>query len=295
MLTNCPQVAANQVVNDKGVSIALFSGGRTNQQSLNHKGHAYYAEGFGVPWFHLFLYAGVLANTAEEAIEILTIGTPGYRKETSRETLLRGGGWIFMVSDNSTLAVVEVTADRFAVRRAGEFLGPEWTDEDSIVATNHNFCPFSYNDSNQRTDIPMTLFGDGNIRDSETGIVRGLTPSGRRFWALMWDLKHNKGQIDKYLAQHIMSGLHSNDPETGERIECAQDENGNWHPWGTIRGCNQGSVSRRAGSADGKVAVLSGGDTHITWTLGSPHHWQGAWDEFAFSSNEKSENSGGVL
>ena len=282
VLSNCPQVVANQVVNEKGVSIALFSGGGTNPQSLNFNGEAHYAEGFGVPWFHLFLYAGTHAHTAEEAIQMLTLGTPDYRKRTGRNTLLRGGGWIFMVTDATTLAVVEGTADRFAVRYAGEFTGSEWTDPDTIVATNHNLCNFSYDDQNRWTQVSMTLFADGLVRD-KTGVVTGLSPSGQRFWTLMWDIKHNRGQIDPYMAQHIMSGLHANDPETGKRIECVLDENDTWRVWGAVRGCNQGGgVGLSNGSADAKVAVLAGGDTAVFWTMGSPSHWAGAWDRYVF-------------
>ena len=280
MLTNCPQVAANQVVNEKGVSIALFSGGRTNSRSL--VSGRLFAEGFGVPWFHLFLYAGTHAQTAAEAIEMLTVGTPDYRKRTGRKTLLRGGGWIFMVTDETTLAVVEATADRYAVRHAGEFTGSDWTDSGSIVATNHNFCDFSCDENNQRTDVPMTLFGDGYERD-ETGAVTGLSSSGIRFWTLMWDLRHYAGQVDPYMAQHIMSGLHANDRDTGERIPCAQDGTSRWRLWGEVKGCNQGGgVGLANGSADAKVAVLERSKTAVSWTMGSPCHWAGAWDRYIF-------------
>ena len=187
-----------------------------------------------------------------------------------------------MVTDETALAVVEVTADRFAVRYAGEFTGSEWTDADTLVTTNHNLCDFSYNDRNQRTDVPMSLFADEYERD-KTGTVTGLNSSGIRFWTLMWDLKHNHGQIDKYMAQHIMSGLHANDRKTGERIETAQDKTGAWRVWGAIKGCNQGGgVSLSSGSADAKVAQLASGETSVFWTMGSPSHWQGAWDGYTF-------------
>lgn len=108
--------------------------------------------------------------------------------------------------------------------------------------------------------------------------VGTYTPGGRNVI-----LKHHFGQVNQYLTQHIMSGLHANDRETGERVECAQDKAGTWRVWGGVRGCNQGGVSLNAGSADGKVAVLSGADSSVSWTMGSPCHWSGAWDEFAFA------------
>lgn len=282
VLTNCPQVAANQVVNQKGVSIALFAGGSTNDRSLKHEGKSYYAEGFGVPWFHLFLYTGTHAESAAEAIEILTVGTEGYRDRTNQKTLLRGGGWIFLVADAQEMAVVEVTTDRYAVRRPGEFTGPDWTDEDFIVATNHNLCDFSFDANNRRTPLPMTIFGDGYHYDPKTGKSAGLNESGIRFWTLMWDIKHHYGTIDEYMAQRIMSGLHACDRETGKEVEVAQDRNGSWCVWGTARPCNQGLVSLFTGTADGKVAVLQDNRAAIHWTMGSPSHWQGAWDAFRF-------------
>ena len=281
VLTNCPQVAANQVVNERGVSLALFAGGVTNARSLNHGGKAYYAEGFGVPWFHLFLYAGTHAKTAEEAIEILTVGTREYRDRTGRKTLLRGGGWLFLVTDEKTMKVVEATADRYAIRRPGEYTGEKWTDRDYIVATNHNLCDYSYDATNRRTDVPMTIFGDGFERDPSTGEKRGLNESGVRFWTLMWDMKHHYGQIDSYAAQAIMSGLYAYD-ERGEKLEAAQDRHGKWRVWGTVGPCNQGLVSLDGGTLDGKVAVSKEGQTAVYWTMGSPSHWQGAWDTFHF-------------
>ncbi len=285
VLTNCPQVAANQVVNEKGVSIALFSGGHTNPRSLDYGGESFCAEGFGVPWHYLFLYAGIHADTAEQAIEMLTVGTPAYRDRTGRRTLLRGGGWIFMVTDRETMAVVEVTADRYAVRYAGEHTGPDWTDRDFVVATNHYLCDFSYDRDNRLTDVPMSIFRDEYERDPETGEVTGLNPSGIRFWTLMWDMKHHRARVDRYRAQEIMSGLYAYDRETGKKVECAQDEAGDWRIWGRLRPCKAGGrVTLEGGSADGKVAVLDRAESGVYWTMGSPCHWAGAWDAYRFEA-----------
>ena len=285
MLTNSPQAAANQVVNNKGVSVSLLYGGATNPNSLDYKGDSYCAEGFGVPWFHLFLYVGIYANSAKEAIEILTVGTEKYRKKTGRTTLLRGGGWIFLVADEDILAVVETTANRFAVRYAGDvlpFTGPEWSDPDYIVATNHFLCDFSYDEHNNLTDIPMTIFSDGYHYDEATGERTGLDESGVRFWTLMWDMKHNYGGIDQYRAQQIMSGLYAYDKDSGDKIEVAEDDEGDCCIYGTIRPCTQGWLSLIGGTLDAKIAILHGKNTIVFWTLGNPSDWQGAWDEYRF-------------
>jgi hypothetical protein len=285
VLTNSPQVAANQVVNNKGVSVSLLYGGSTNPGSLDYNGDSYCAEGFGVPWFHLFLYVGIHANSAKEAMEILTLGTRKYRKKTGRDTLLRGGGWIFLVADEDILAVVETTANRFAVRFAGDimpFTGPGWSSPDYIVATNHFLCDFSYDENNNLTDIPMTIFSDGYHYDETTGERTGLDESGVRFWTLMWDMKHNYGGIDQFRAQQIMSGIYAYDKYTGDKIEIAVDDEGDCRIYGTIRPCTQGWLSLTGGTCDAKIALLHGKNTIVSWTLGNPSDWQGAWDEYRF-------------
>lgn len=285
VLTNSPQVAANQVVNDKGVSVSLLYGGSTNSRSLNYQGDSYCAEGFGVPWFHLFLYIGTHANTAKEAIEMLTVGTKEYRAKTGRKTLLRGGGWIFLIADYNTLAVVEATANRYATRYAGDifpFTGPEWSHPDYIVTTNHYICNFSYDKYNNRTSVPMTIFGDGYYHDQSTGEIKGLTGSGKRFWTLLWDIKHNYGRIDRYRAQQIMSGYYHYVKDTGKKLEVIKDKEGVLRIWGHEMPCTLGGMSLKGGTCDSKIAVLDGQNTIVNWTMGSPRDWQGAWDEYRF-------------
>ena len=267
------------------MSVSLLYAGTANPGPLDYKGDSYCAEGFGVPWFHLFLYVGIHANSAKEAIEILTVGTPGYRKKTGRDTLLRGGGWIFLVADEDILAVVETTANRFAVRYAGDilpFTGPQWSDPGYIVATNHFICDFSCDEHNNLTDVPMTIFNDGYQYDPTTGERTGLNESGVRFWTLMWDMKHNYGGIDQYRAQQILSGMYAYDKESGHKIEVAEDEEGDCRIYGSIRHCTQGWLSHSGGTCDAKIAVLHGKNTMVYWTLGNPSDWQGAWDEYRF-------------
>lgn len=286
VLTNSPQAAANQVVNDKGLSLSLLWGGITNPKSLNYKGESYCAEGFGAAWFHLFLYIGTHADNAEQAIEMLTLGTPGYRSRTGRKTLLRGGAWNFLVADKNTLAVVETSANRYAVRYAGDVLpfnGPGWNNPDYIVATNHYICDFSYDENNNRTDVPMTIFSDGYYYDRDTGEKKGCNESGLRYWTLMWDIKHHYGRIDKYRAQQIMSGFYRYEVETGKKIDVMKDKEGVWRIYGYVWPSTLGFISPKGGTCDSKIALMQGKSISINWTMGSPYDWQGAWDEFRFS------------
>jgi hypothetical protein len=275
VLSNCPQVSANHVVNNKGVTIICLFGGLSNTKSWNHPGGPYFAEGFGVPWFHLFLHVGVYADTAKEAIDLLTVGPQGYRAKTGRNSLLRGGGLIFLVADDKTMAVVEVTADRYAVRYPGEFTGPQWTSSDYIVSTNHYLSDYSYDRNNERTNVPLSIFNVVELSDV-------------RFWTLMWDLKQRSGRIDSYMAQHIMGGLYKNDRDTGEKTDCGEKD-GKIGLYGELYASNEGTqVGLTAGSIDSKIAVLDGPMTRVLWTLGNPSEWEGAWDEYQF----KDESSG---
>jgi hypothetical protein len=66
------------------------------------------------------------------------------------------------------------------------------------------------------------------------------------------------------------------------RIEVAQDEDGIWQLFGRIKFCTGGRDSFAAGTCDSKIAVVDGSRTSIFWTMGSPIHWQGAWDRYEF-------------
>jgi hypothetical protein len=59
----------------------------------------------------------------------------------------------------------------------------DWDDTDYIFASNHFICDFSYDRDNSRTDVPMTTFSDGNIRDPKTGEISGL--NGRKSRAVL--------------------------------------------------------------------------------------------------------------
>ena len=271
---NLPSTNGLLLVNNKGVSIAAHFGGSTNPKSLEYPGGPFRASAFGVPWFNVLLYAAVHANTAEEAIELITVGPKEYHERTGRASLLRDGGWNWMVADSKTMAVVEVTCDRYAIRYAGEFTGPNWTDKNYIVVANHFLCDYSYDENNKRTNVPMTIFN--------------VTPgSEERFWTLMWDIKDRLGSIDRYTVQHILSTTYIRDKETGKRIYAAQDHNGDYVPFAYVKWGVQGTMTQgglAGGTNASKMAVLDVENTMTAWTLGNPSDWEGAWDEFYFKS-----------
>jgi hypothetical protein len=256
VLTNGGEGAGCQIVNNKGVSIILNAGGDQHAR--------YNANAFGIPWFLLFLYVATYANTADDAIEMITKGTPEYRTNSGRNSLLRGGTWNFLISDRKSCAVVETTCDRYAIRRPGDVgeIG------NYLVMTNHNYCDYSYDENNERTDVPMTLFGN---EETAPG-------SARRFWTLMYDIKNHYGRIDRELAMQFMRGHYQYDRE-GHLIE-SKDGETPLQFLGDVSCPHFGGFPEQwlGGTADSKIAI-HGSDLRIYWTLGRPCEWQGPWDE----------------
>ena len=248
--------AACQVVNDKGVSIILNAGGDQHAE--------YNANAFGVSWFLLFLHVAAYANTADEAIEMVTRGTSEYRANTARNSLLRTGTWNFLISDRASCAVVETTCDRYAIRRPGDVgeIG------NYLVMTNHNYCSYSFDENNERTDVPMTQFGNESTSPG----------SAKRFWTLMWDIRHHYGQIDREMAMQFMRGHHQHDRD-GNRIESKVGEMPLQFTGDVTCPHLEGYPEKwLGGTADAKMAVY-GDDLMIYWTLGRPCEWEGPWDE----------------
>jgi len=100
-------------------------------------------------------------------------------------------------------------------------------------------------------------------------------------------MKIRFGKIDKYMAQHIMSGLYGRDPETGEIRECAPTDDG-CALYGRAKACSQGTgVDLYGGSNDCKIAILDGRNSMMSWVLGNGSDWEGAWDEYHFKNEGK--------
>ena len=133
--------------------------------------------------------------------------------------------------------------------------------------TNHNYCDYSFDENNERTDIPMTQFGN---EETSPG-------SARRFWTLMWDIRHNCGQIDREMAMKFMRGHHQYDQD-GRRMESKTGETPLQFA-GDVTCPHSGYPEKwTRGTADAKMAVYAD-DLKVYWTMGRPCEWQGPWDE----------------
>jgi len=259
-LTNGGAGCGCQIVNARGVSVILNAGGNQHQEQ---QGNA-----FGVPWFLLFLHVAAQANTADQAVEMITRGTPEYRERTGRRSLLRTGTWNFLVSDRNGCVVVEASCDRYAIRRPGD-LGEIGN---YLVMTNHNTCTHSHDQNNALTRVPMTRYGSEATSEG----------SARRFWTLMWDIRHNFGRLDVDLARSIMAGHHQHD-RGGARVDSLPGEPSLQFA-GDVTCPHGGGYPEKweRGTADAKIAV-HGTDLSVHWTLGRPCEWEGPWDRVTFA------------
>ena len=127
------------------------------------------------------------------------------------------------------------------------------------------------------TDIPMTKFGN---EETSPG-------SAKRFWALMWDIRHNYGNIDMEMAMQFMKGHHQHDKD-GRRIESAEGETPLQFT-GDVTCPHHGGYPEKwlGGTADSKIAKIpptplwkrgERGDLTIYWTMGRPCEWKGPWE-----------------
>ena len=266
---NVPTPNGLLLVNNKGVSIGNHFGGSTTQFSLDR---GCYGGAYGIPWPNLLFYAIKNADTAEDAIDILIHGNEKYRQATDRKTILRDGAWSWMVCDKDSLTVLEVSPDRYAIRHPGEFTG-DWKQKDYIVSANHFICDYSFDENENRTDIPMSIFN----------IIQG---SEERFWTLMWEMKDFAGKIDIHTLQYVFSQTYLRNKDTGDYIYTMVDEKGNFLTAGQALGCVQGTLDDNGlskGTNAGKIAILDGGNSSCYFCLGNPMDWAGEWDNFTFT------------
>ena len=141
--------------------------------------------------------------------------------------------------------------------------------------TNHNYCNYSFDEHNERTELPMTEFGNESTYEG----------SATRFWTMMWDIQHNYGKIDRELAMDFMRGHHQHD-RNGKSIEAPAGEPGLQFGGNvTCPHIGDSPDEWRGGSADSKV-VVHGEDLRVYWTLGCPCEWQGPWDEVRLDGDE---------
>ncbi len=190
--------------NNKGLAVALTVGGnKTWLPSQN-----IYERAFGVTFQYILLKVLSSAGSVPEALELVTVATPEYRKATGRKTLLRTRHNNYIMLDKNEALVVEVSANRYAVRRPGDY----GEDPGYIVATNHFVANHSYDANNEKTDFPMTFFGDDDYAPM----------SATRYYTGFWQAKMNFGKLDADKIRKIWTS-HTYITKKGELVEKITD------------------------------------------------------------------------
>ncbi len=223
-----------------------------------------------------------LANTTEEAIDLLAHGSPEYRGKTGRKTLLRGC-CLYMISDPELTCIFESATHHYGVRYPGD-MGEAGN---YVCASNNDWCAYSYDDEDKfNTTEPMTKFG--HVSAAPASLVR-VTVDGKksnwyRFWTLMEWCQHNYLNIDiasiqAFSTSHFYcdkNGARSDyfhDPTTKEWVEAKSSG---------FSVCQHQPLpdDHARGTKDVTIYELSKDGVNIYQTWGRPCEWDGPWDEY---------------
>lgn len=257
-IASAGEIGGQMVGNDKGVIVTGYAGG--NAKDL---------WAYGLEWNIGDWYAACFAATAEEAAQILTVGRPGYIERTGSQIVTPAWGINWLISDPKDARCVEIVPGRYAVRKVGDF-----GEENFLVCTNHCVATWSYDEHNQRTDVPMVEYGP------ETGAYSGLSVSGTRYWTHFWNVKYNYGNIDRQMVMNWYQGHYYID-KNGERHDFIWDKAHGWVP-ANLKAtsiCRHQSAypdTMKGTTVDAKVGVAQ--DLAFYFTKGRGHDWVGPWD-----------------
>lgn len=240
----------NTSVNDKGLAIAMHSGGRSDDTMV-----------FGVPVQPLVVYAAAYADNVEEAAELLTLGPPDYRARTGRKTIEHIAEWLFTVADPDQVAQVEVTSHRHAVRYPG---GGVTKESGNYVVSANWFGSQHY-------------FDENNALINKLIETRPLPPT--KYYAYDWHIRHHFGEMDIDKNMEMLGMTWHYDKDTGRRIDFAED--------GTpmhLKGMTPCKFEAGFGGGHATLTIVrKNGKSEIWWVQGKPCEWLGPWQHIDFA------------
>ncbi len=216
---------------DKGIGYHNLASGVSGDQFRD----------FGVETYVLLAHAAWFAKTVDEAVEIVTTGTPEYREKTQRKTLLRARSNLVAITGKDDACVVEYTAHRYAIRRPGD-LGEK--DKSYMAFSNNFFCDHSYDENNVRTSQSIMEYAGSSPAK--------LVASAERAYTLMWLVKNNYGKIDKDMLMYEFAPTHSRYKEDGTVIEPQLNKDGLFEPIASV--CSH-SIGKRLPSGSMRTVV----------------------------------------
>jgi len=252
----CAGVAGgnNTSVNDKGLAIAMHSGGRSDDPI-----------GFGIPVQPLVVYVAAYAGNVEEAIKLLTLGPPDYRARAGRKTLEHVGGWLFTLGDPEQIAQVEVTAHRHAVRYPGDM-----NEVGNYLVQSNMFGSEHYFDENNRL-----------VNKSIRGTEKPDLKKKRKHYSIDWYIRHHLGEMDIDKTREMMSMTWCYDMDTGRRLDFT-DDGTPVHLKG-LTPCAFGEDGQAATSHATQSILRKDGRSEVWWTQGAPCEWLGPWQHIDFA------------
>lgn len=256
-VSSAGEIGGQMAGNDQGVIVTGYAGG--NAMNL---------WAYGLEWNIGVWYGATFAGSTDEAASILTVGRPGFIEATGEKIVTPAWGINWLISDATSAAYVEIVPGRYAVRRPGDF-GEGYF----LVGTNHNLSTWSYDHNNERTDVPMTDYGN------ESGDYTGLSASGTRYWTMFWNAKYNEGNIDRNMVMSwYQTSYYIN--KDGVRVDFVWAPDHGWVSSHLLRLTpfrHSGLASPWTGTTtDAKVGVSQ--DLAFYFTQGRGGDWVGPWD-----------------
>lgn len=269
------EIGSQTAMNDRGVVVSGYAGGGIDVIVRP-----------GLDWQVGVWFATAFADSAAKAVELLTVGTPEYRKKTGNRIVIGrcGTGVNWVASDLREAYVVEsIPGDlngvaRYAVRRPGD-LGEK--AQGYVVSTNTVEATYSYNENNEYDPAhPMSQHGNATQNPS----YLGLSGSGMRHWTLMWLIGNNYGDVTVEMVQEW------------RRAHYIYDMEGNRHDWLWVEGYGWisphlvprvGTMCRHSLDSPGVdnfqginiyVSIAVPQDLTVHRTKGRPCEWVGPWD-----------------
>ena len=219
------EIGSEHSQNDRGITVSGYAGGGMGilGPTLSHPFSGYRRA--GLDWQVGDFYAAAFADSARDAVELLTVGRPEYRQKSGHKIVIgkctRGANWV--VSDGHDAFVVEsIPADQQGIARYAVRVPGQMGERDSryIVSTNNVEARDSYNEENMHdAGHPMSQHGNGSQHSTHFG----LNGMGMRFWTFMWLIHNNYGRINVHMVQawrrtHFVydkDGVRHNDVEDG--------------------------------------------------------------------------------
>ena len=289
------EIGSEHAQNEHGLTVSGYAGG-----SLGILGPTLDAPftGYrrpGLDWQLGNFYAAAFAQSARQAVELLTVGRAEYRAKSGHKTVIgkctRGVNWV--VSDRHEAFVVEsIPADekgvaRYAIRAPGA-MGE--TGGHYVVSTNNVEAKDSYNEDNVHDPgHPMKQHGNGAQNPTQFG----LSGTGARFWTLMTLIQKNFGQITVEMVQEWRR-THFIYDASGTRHDYV-DDGGNRIPVHlaptTANLCRHSSGPAGVDTNMGintYVSISVADDLTSFRTKGRPCEWDGPWDRLSLQSPPRS-------